>query len=237
MSELSLLKWDSEFFERKIGVFSLSKSMPENLISRNLELAKSLGYELIYVFDDFNSNISSSVLNRFNGDLVDIKVTFKKNIQERPTANKNISIYDDQTVTDSLLELSFLSGSFSRFKRDSRFSKNDFERLYRKWIEGSLNKELADATFVYTENNHIVGFITLVVKNETGHIGLIAVNPDFSGRKIGSALINKSCSYLLDNSIDTVHVPTQKENQTACKFYLKNGFELLSEQSIYHFSL
>jgi ribosomal protein S18 acetylase RimI-like enzyme len=55
------------------------------------------------------------------------------------------------------------------------------------------------------------------------------------GKGIGKELLSITENYLLSHSIDTIIVPTQKNNKPAMSFYRKMGFKELETQNIYHF--
>ena len=136
---------------------------------------------------------------------------------------------------EELLDLAFLSGNLSRFKVDSNFSNNEFEKLYKEWVNNSINKKIAFKTFVKTVQKKVVGFITLGEKDaDTAKIGLIAVNEMFQGKRIASKLI-KSCEIISkQNKYAGLEVSTQFSNNQAMAFYKKNDFEINKITYIYH---
>ena len=231
--KLESLNWDSEFFEIKVGRIVFNNS--ESDLKKLLDEAKKQNYQLLYVFTDKNTMLSSEILNQWNGKLVDRKVVYKKEVSTNIKKDKFVFPYDDTSVNDDLLGLAYLSGQYSRFRLDKNFPKGSFERMYKEWLVKSVNGELADEVFVAKEADRIVGFVTLKVNNNNGNIGLIAIGENAQGKGLGTQLINVCENYLNKCSVETLTVPTQLDNLQACKFYKKYGFEEDSVINIYHF--
>ena len=169
---------------------------------------------------------------------MDTKIIFKKSItQKKRIVDSHIQSYLANDISKEINELAYLSGTYSRFKIDENFTSKNFIDLYDEWVRKSITREIADEVFVYIEQSKILGFVTVSVKNNIGSIGLIAVNPKHQGKKIGSHLLNQVELFLTSKNITELQVPTQKANQLACDFYIKNGFEQFSNQNIYHFNL
>ncbi len=235
MSSLLNLDWDSEFFQKKIG--SLTYDLSFDRIENDLEKAKAEGYNFLYVFCQTAKPIEDIILSNFNGEKVDTKVIFTKDIPAEKAfkINDNISIAKGYSV--SLERLAILSGSHSRFLKDPFFSKEQFENLYKMWLVNSLNGKLASQVLVYLKDSKEVGFVTVAIKGKVGSIGLIAVDKDFQGLGIGYELMIAAEQFLCAKNVLTMTVPTQIENQQACAFYTKLNFEISKIQNIYHFTL
>ncbi|MFQ3578796.1 MAG: GNAT family N-acetyltransferase, partial [Bacteroidales bacterium] len=172
---------------------------------------------------------------RTKGVLVDEKITFFKKFQKNDTVIDNNIIDFEESFPDSeMIQLSIDSGVFSRYKIDKNFERKKFEEFFTLWIVNSVNKTFADKVFVYKKNRKTLGLVTVKIKNKLGNIGIIAVNSETRGLGIGSKLIQKVQEYLLINSINELEVVTQKANNMACKFYIKNGFTINNIVNIYH---
>lgn len=232
-NEVVPLNWDSDFFRIKIG--KLEKSLlVESEFENNLIFAKAQNYDLLYIFDEVNLDIDSEILKNFNITLVDTKVIFEKELK------KEHDVLDVEILSsiseDDLQDLYFLaleSGHASRYKTDKELNSK-FEAFYRTWLDNSLNKILADDIFIYKINNKIVGFITLKYNDEICSIGLIAVNPNFRGNKIGEKLMQKCFFEGLQKNCNSITVATQLENSGACRFYKKLEMKIKESNKIYH---
>ncbi len=225
--EIIQLKWDTDFFGYKVGKLLLNdNNLDENLLINN-------DFKLIYLFS--NEPLSEDLVKKHNLFLSDEKIDLITNVSNL-TDNKfeNENLVELNILDDNLLDLTFQSGHFSRFKIDSNFKNNEFETLYTAWIEQSISHENADKVIGFSINNKVVGFITFVLKNNMFDIGLIAVNEQHRSLKIGKQLLAFVFNYSLSKKVDFVTVTTQNKNQGALNFYLKNGFSINKTTYIYH---
>lgn len=213
---ISYLKWDSEFFEKKIG--KIENNIDDSL---NGDISE---YNLIYIFSDDKVD--------FLNEAIDIKVTFAKKTQKK-IENANVMVYDNTIhVYEDLLALAYTSGHDSRFLKDPFFGEKAFKKLYKRWIDNSLN-DSNTLVFVYVENNQLVGFVTCTQYAEHATIGLIAVSNNAQGKGIGGKLIDAVENQLHNDTL--LYVATQKTNVQACDFYERKGFTINSIKYIYHY--
>lgn len=234
MNGVYKLIWDSLFFGYSVGKIDLSVA-DKSLLSRILNESKVRGYKLIYVFLPYSETLSDDYLREYNGLLADVKVLYRCGIKDVDRSTVVLEEYDG--CADGLYPLAYASGAYSRYLTDKNFSKEIFYRLYRKWVDNSLNKQLADKVFVYRREEMIAGFVTLKFCENSGSIGLIAVDRAFRGASIGSRLIDSCKKCAFNNDIKILSVATQLNNNIACSFYEKNGFVKSQIMNIYHFWL
>jgi ribosomal protein S18 acetylase RimI-like enzyme len=220
------LVWDSDFFNLKIGKVTTIENHLNKLSENELNQ-----FDLVYIFSEHE--LSENVLN---AQLLDIKVNFSKtNLCFKQVLN--ISEYDDSKHNyNKLLELTFLSGIYSRFKKDHRFSTGSYEKLYKMWIDRSIDKSIAQHVLVEMLEGELAGFVTLQFKPDgIGVIGLIAVNPLFQGKKIASRLIQACENLCTLNNINVLEVSTQSDNNPAMNLYENSEFNIKNQQFIYHY--
>ena len=132
-----------------------------------------------------------------------------------------------------LLNLAILSGKFSRFNVD-RILRPKFEILYHTWLEKSVKREIADEVYSYIIDGKEIAFVTVKRTNEKALIGLIAVDSEYHGKKLGSKLIMVVEKWCMDNHIEILEVATQYNNSQACHFYKKNEFTIKQIDYVYH---
>lgn len=225
--EITQLKWDTDFFGYKVGKISLN----DNDLDENLLLSND--FKLIYLFS--NEPLSEALVKKHNLFLSDEKIDLITSVSNLTFNNfENENLVELTLLDDNLLDLTFQSGHFSRFKIDSNFKNNEFERLYTAWIEQSITHKNADKVIGFLLNNKVVGFITFVLKNNMFDIGLIAVNEQYRSLKIGKQLLAYVFNYSVSKNVDFVTVTTQNNNQGALNFYLKNSFSINQTTYIYH---
>jgi dTDP-4-amino-4,6-dideoxy-D-galactose acyltransferase len=229
-----ILEWDTRFFGYKVASIHASKLDPDDLKRILPELAEN-EIKLAYCFVNPDDIVSSKTIINASGILVDEKVTYFINgFREHRLVDSNIRSYSLTYPTEKLKILALQSGLYSRFKVDPNFKNNEFEKLYEQWIVNSVKKITANECLVYFDGEVEKGFITLAIKEDTGSIGLIAVDEMERGKSIGRKLLNASFDYFSKRNIDRVEVVTQKANESACVFYEKLGFEVKNIINIYH---
>lgn len=229
---INYLDWDSNFFQTKIGKVILENTAD---IDRFLLEAKENKYKLIYLFSEESCIIDDKFLLDYNGILADRKVLYSKFINDSVLLPTLAVEYKFENLTTEIENLAYQSGIYSRFKTDSNFNSVDFFRLYKLWAQKSISHEIADYVFCVNDNGITIGFVTLKIMSNLGHIGLIAVSDDHRGKGIGTHLINACVNKLIELNIGVIDVPTQLQNKEACSFYKKCGFEIKSITNIYHF--
>lgn len=228
---IEFLKWDSEFLGIQTGKLILDH-LPnfEHLV----EIIQKEQFKLLYIFvDPLNENLNRILKN--NGVLLaDKKQTYLQSIF---TSDLFIlpNIVNIHHLSNELITLAFESGVYSRFKIDTNFAENTYEKLYEIWIRKSVEHVIAEQVWGYFIDNKIVGMVTFAQKGGRGDIGLLAVNENYRGLGIGIALINKVKSYCNDNKISELQVITQGDNNPAISLYLKTGFALEKQINIYHY--
>jgi dTDP-4-amino-4,6-dideoxy-D-galactose acyltransferase len=222
------LKWDSNFFGIKIGRLKLDE--PLTHLDELRSICEKNNYKLIYIF----SQLRQPVLEKQQILLADQKVTYGKDhhgfaLITSPIIHSHNSILDKQ-----LIQLAFLSGTYSRFKKDPHLSPK-FEEMYTRWIEGAVSRRLADDVFVAMKDENIAGFVTVSKEGNKGKIGLIAIAEELKGKRMGEMLIQSAEHWYRKNDLKYAEVITQYDNKSACRFYEKNGYTVKSVEYIYHY--
>ncbi len=224
--EIIQLDWDTHFFGYKVG-----KVIAENELDE--EVLKNSDYQLIYIFS--KEALPNDVVKKNKLFLADEKVDLIIDISKIPFSKSfNESIIELNELDSNLLDLTFESGHFSRFKVDRNFKNNEFEKLYTAWIEQSIRHENAEKVIGFMIDSKVVGFITICFKNNRYDIGLVAVSKQYRSLKIGKQLLEYIFNYASEKECNYATVTTQKQNEGAMKFYIKNGFSINHTTYIYH---
>jgi dTDP-4-amino-4,6-dideoxy-D-galactose acyltransferase len=231
------LDWDSQFFGYKIAAIR-AHNLELNALNNAIGELAEQGYKLAYCFARPDDEISNSSMLSASGLLVDKKITFFMRINEADNFTippfDNIKSYKLNSASEKLKSLALQSGIYSRFRIDPNFHNAEYERLYLVWIEKSVQRKIADEVLVYFENEKELGLITLGIKEDTGSIGLLAVDEEERGKSIGRKLVQSALVYFRKKKANIVEVVTQNDNKGASGFYKSMGFEVKSIVNIYH---
>lgn len=224
--KVKVLEWDSNFFNKKIGVIEIEEEIG---ILLDFE-----GFDLIYVKQIENEYFEAK---GFKEAYAETKVVFSKSISKSNNLLKSFifSAFDTDINREQIYKLAYESGKFSRFKLDKNFQKDEFEALYKRWVDNSFSKEHADAILVYKDNSAILGFITYKIFKDYATIGLIAVCVTHQGKGIGRALLKAVENELANTFVKELRIPTQLQNEQACGFYTKLGYNIIEKTIIKHY--
>lgn len=229
---LETLHWDSNFFSKKIAKINF-RGIIQNFESINLLLDNS-PYDLVYGFampEEGTKDEIERIIS--NATFVDCKVTYVKKISKNDSG-LNPSIRSINHIENGIYELAILSGIYSRFNVDKKIKPEHFNLLYKKWIENSVNRSIADEVAVYYDGKKPLGLITIENKGNRAAIGLLGVDISARGRGIASELIKYAEHYAAENNFEEIQVVTQQQNVPACKLYEKYGFQLFDRMNIFH---
>lgn len=231
--EIEKLNWDSNFFELPIYRVDINDKIELKEISHQLNNLKGF----YYIFSPFSITGLESLM-------IDEKIYFEQKVKN-PKFNlsnqsdfevKDVKLGDlNSTQLASMKILSRQAGKFSRFKSDKLLSSK-FNALYDLWIEKSLSREIAESVLTIFQKEEILGFVSLVLKNENLEIGLISIDEKHQGMGLGKKLIDAANKFAFENKLNNILVPTQRQNIQACSFYKKAGFKELNSTFIYHYN-
>lgn len=227
--KIDYLEWDSNFFGFSVGKIIIDNQTD---LSQLIKLLQKSSFKIIYIFAQKPSSKRIGELSQFSW-LFDTKLVYKKQQLTTRALSETISRHTGE-LSEDLRSLAIMSGQFSRFKADPNF-KPWFENLYITWIRKSISGEIADAVFTVKNGNAIIGFISLIKRQLSGQIGLIAVDSQYRNKGYASSLLNCAESWFNKNRCKEISVVTQKENKAACRLYEKCGFALHNETAIFHY--
>ncbi len=214
------LDWDSSFFGFEVGRLELPQRTELSLLIANCP------FRLIYIFSDEPVEFDGFAL-------VDIKVEFAKCVRQVPFPDEVARFDSNKHSYRTLLELALLSGKYSRFAKDSNFHRNEFAKLYKRWIDRSIESENIEV-LIFEVNGITLGFVTLEIHSDAARIGLIATSVNHQGRGVAQQLIAACENICVHLNISTLFVATQFANKPAMRLYIKTGFTVKRQQHIYH---
>lgn len=234
------LHWDSEFFGFPTGHVSLEDALKTGAKSLLAHL-QNQNIKLLYLFHDLSNEVDSGqksdLIQTIDARLVDTRIVFSKDLSAIPKTDlpETVSEFTLPQATDRLYDIALESGIYSRFRLDPRIPSGSYERMYRIWLDNSVNRKIADVVLVSKdEAGAINGMVTLATRTETAVIGLIATHADARGKGVGSHLMKAAEHYALKKGKTQLTIATQKANEPACRFYSKAGYQVASEVEVFH---
>ena len=221
---IKTLEWDSDFFGIKVG---------ELFLDSDLKIDQPLDYDLIYVKSNSEFNLSiDNYINTFG----ETKILFTKELKALYSPKKEIkSISETDFDINQIYELAYESGKHSRFKLDKKIGIEKFKKLYKTWVDNSINYKFATDVLLYKIESIVAGFVTYKIESEIATIGLIAVSEIYQGQGIGKNLLQEVENRLVQKKIKQLYIPTQLENIQACNFYKKNDYHIIESKNIKHY--
>ncbi len=102
------------------------------------------------------------------------------------------------------------------------FAQQTFERRCRKFR--SLPEEHVHIAAAEDESGALVGYCICSVRDETGELDSIYVEPEYRGRGVGRNLAESGLAWLKQKGCRYIDVLVAEGNEAALPFYEKLGF-------------
>ena len=238
--EIEVAKWDSEFFQYKVGRVDLPTSCAPESVERFADAlvrqAHEQKFRLVYVFvgSPLESQSLSNLARRGFRDVGGKREYARELTSLPPTGAESAEIVVCREVSPSIIKLALQSGALSRYRVDPGFAEHEYERLYTEWIRKAVEGVGGSRTFILGPEYNPRGLITLDSEGGEARIGLLAVDPDSRRLGVGRKLVGHTLSVGSEAGCRNIHVSTQSGNRAACALYEGCGFSLISETAIYH---
>jgi putative acetyltransferase len=126
--------------------------------------------------------------------------------------------YRDKDI-ERILDIWFLASIKAHDFIESSFWESQIHNMRNLYIPSS------DIVYVYEKKSYVVGFYAMYENT----LAALFVAPEFQGQGIGKALMHHAKSQK-----NNLELTVYKENDASCKFYLKEGFKVVSEQVDQH---
>lgn len=228
---------DSEYF----GISSAKVVIHEACVStkKQIELFNFLQeFSFSIITNEGNSPVNNHWLGcTTNAFLTDINFQFKKSLSDdNKPLEISTSITNDLPDNKKIIQIAETAFLYSHFLNDPYLPKEKARKIYGDITKNSFQRK--DRFFnLFSENSEIVGFtlFTFDELDRSARINLIAIDPNFTGRKIGQTLVKTLENYLVEHGIETLRVGTQFDNIIALNFYTTLGFKFVECNSIYHY--
>jgi len=235
------LAWDSDFFGLPIGRINLTRLEKESMIDLLVQ-AKKQGLACLYFEADPNDPTTISAVEKYEFQLVDVRVVLEHPFDDRPAPVPRYPIPSDLIIgphrSDEVLRLQDISAQISltsRFCFDGGFGSIQGERLYRLWIQRACDG-FADVVLVarWQQADEAVGLITCISCDDVANIQLAGVHIDYRKRNVGTGLVQAALDWAKTQNAKSMRVVTQARNVPAQRLYQQMGFFTQSMTLFYH---
>jgi len=234
------LAWDTDFFGRRIARATMHWLDPQTA-EAILEWCKLHDIECVYFLADSDHAETVRLAEDSGFRLVDIRVTLQRSIGDEQVGLKNdlsqsVQVRPShQRDIPALQAIARTSYGDSRFCFDPCFPVESCEALYETWIKRSC-EDYADVVLVAEMGDRPVGYVSCHLANDTssGQIGLVGVESQAQGRRVGRTLVDHSLRWFAAHGVEAVNVVTQGRNIAAQRLYQSRGFLTHYVQLWYH---
>ena len=253
MPEWEACDFDTNLCGFKVGRIDLEEEHLREDLRIDLKNAEQAGIKLLYLISPKYDTSRHHELKRleasFPGTLVDWKTLYSAPLDHWKEADLllpeggevEIVRWSSEDCPSTLTKLSLDAGVYSRFKVDRMLPDKVYAGVFGGWIKNSINKSMADETFVaiHRETKEEIGLVTVKQKGPAMvDIGLLAVNSNHRRKGISRSLLFKAVRWSQEKlkgiQNAKLQVVTQGANVTACLAYENFGFTIESTQIVNH---
>ncbi|HQR03433.1 MAG: GNAT family N-acetyltransferase [Proteobacteria bacterium] len=211
--------------------------LPVDALPELLSELKRQNVKLVYWFASRehaeSALCSGGLLNSRVIYTIDLRTTLHTDLSDL----SQIESYSSVVPNEALEALAIQSGRYSRFNLDPAFPQEKFEAMYRKWIQRSVSREIADTVLVIRQQGREVAMVTLGKAAGTGSVGLIAVDRAFRGRGYGSLLMQAARHWFIAQGFERVNIITQGKNKESRSLFERCGYRVDRMEFVHHFWL
>lgn len=239
------LGWDSEIFNKKIGLFDIyygdiEISFIDLVMKKVNEYCIEEKYDCLFAKSSAKQYNVMHLLEANGYKFMDSIVTLKTNLSNKVIEECN---YETRVLKESDLDdvLGIIDNLYKhgRFYADLELNNEDVNKLYKQWITNEIRNNQIDVVGIEV-NSKVVGFVSCkyINNNETnkeeGIISLVGIDKTYQGMGIGKQLMKSVLYYYKKKNIDEIYVGTQIDNLSALNFYIANGFRITSSTNSFH---
>jgi spore coat polysaccharide biosynthesis predicted glycosyltransferase SpsG/ribosomal protein S18 acetylase RimI-like enzyme len=232
------LDWDSSFFGFHIGQIT-SKYLNKSIFDKVLSFEQYQNDKLIYFLAQSTDSDTINFANQNDFNEVDRRITFSLKKSDFMANRKflkglRIDICTEKDINE-IGDLAQRTNWQTRYFNDPVFPKTKLKEFYKLWGEKSVRGNLDNLVIAARLDGDLAGFISLKFNGKnSSSIGLITVDSQYQGLKIGDYLIDFAARYLFKRDFKSVDVVTQFDNGAAKNLYYRNNFKVTNDQLWFH---
>ena len=222
--------WDSEFFGFEIGSVKVTRLNQERL-RYVTSAAEDNDISCLYYTVEEGEMKDTSIVNQ-SFEKIEERIVYRSSLEDVTFHSESVSRAKESNL-DALASIAGREIQNTRFYKDSKFSRDDCERFYRRWLVNAMNGYADEVLAAYVDGEP-AGFITCNSKDRLSKIGLVAVSSNHQGRGIGEKLVRAMLNWSKEQGCIKAEVKTQINNRKARNLYRKCGFEKSRTEDVYH---
>jgi dTDP-4-amino-4,6-dideoxy-D-galactose acyltransferase len=230
-----VLGWDTKFWGRRIARLEETIVTPSSLRAIDAWCADNR-VACVFLLVAASDRVSTRAAEQAGFFFTDVRMTFRAAVADR----QSVSLRQGLRLARSgdrgrLAELARVSHGSTRFFHDPNFNDERCRDLYAQWMLSSLDG-VADAVIVAEADGTAVGYVTceLDAGEDSGRIGLIAVEPSSQGRGLGSTLCEAALDWFAAEGALSVEIVTQGSNVSAQRVFQASGARTVSTELWFH---
>lgn len=235
MPNLVFLKWDSDFFGRRIFCTDGDFTTPDEIRAID-DNAHEKNASLIYHFQS-QDNIGLSAMICAGGfHFIEQKAFFTIKDKSLPLSFEHVKtsyFSHDKYSPEDLYPIALSAARFSRFALEPSIGLEKTKELYRRWVDNSCAGIIADRVIIVESKDGIQGLCTLQSKNGAAVIGILSVREDARKKGVGKSLMYAARAEAARRG-EPLLVATQSHNTAAMNFYFSCGLTLCKVQNVFH---
>jgi dTDP-4-amino-4,6-dideoxy-D-galactose acyltransferase len=230
-----VLGWDTKFWGQRIARLDETSVTPASLRAIDAWCADNrvaCVFLLVAAYD----RVSTRAAEQAGFFFTDVRMTFRASVADRQSLALRQGLrFARSGDRGRLAELARESHASTRFFHDPNFDDERCRDLYGQWMLSSLDGA-ADAVIVAEADGKAVGYVTCEFDTgeDSGRIGLIAVEPSSQGRGLGSALCEAALDWFAAEGALSVEIVTQGSNVSAQRVFQASGARTVSTELWFH---
>jgi dTDP-4-amino-4,6-dideoxy-D-galactose acyltransferase len=231
--KIDALPWDSEFLGVRVGRTDVVHEGEIDDLDKLQQPTSS--FDLIYVFADDAVANHADIMQRIpHAKHVDTYTTHCLTLADKPFPVVN-GIEAVTTLSQDLWASTIAMGNRSRFAIDEKLGVHVGERLYKTWLQNSLNHSFAD--MVYSAKDELgedMGYLTLQKREGYLSLVLISVLERYKRRGIATRLFEQAAWYAQQHGLLIIKGVTQHGNIAIERVLAKCGYVPQQTINVYH---
>ncbi len=214
---LEYLQWESDFFSRPSAKLILDSAGP---VLQRSDLGE---YPLVHAKVPADQSEIIDGLYYLGFRMVEGEIDFSLDLRDAEPATIEYQLATRRDLS-RVCQLAGSAFQLSRF-RSPWYQPHDSGRFYALWAEKAILGTFDTHCLTLSDNDgQLLGFVTLrAIEPKVARVGLLAVQPQATGRGIGKQLMKAAQSWCLAHGIEQLKVATQTGNIAALNLYRSCG--------------